>query len=64
MIASLPPEFGGREGARHRCLEHPIRPQDPYAQAKWFASPDTIGGHSLREVVRLSDPEGEITKPW
>jgi nucleoside-diphosphate-sugar epimerase len=118
--------------------EHPIRPQDPYAQAKWFgelmcdrvveradlacitirpswvqdvasyernlgpivrdpslaignycsyvdvydlcdatvlaveselpghevvyiASPDTIGGHPLRDVVRLSDPEGEIT---
>jgi UDP-glucose 4-epimerase len=118
--------------------EHPIRPQDPYAQAKWFgelmcnraveradlscisirpswvqdvasyernlgpivrdpslaigsycsyidvydlcdatvlaveseppghevvyiASPDTIGGHPLRDVVRRSDPEGEIT---
>jgi nucleoside-diphosphate-sugar epimerase len=117
--------------------EHPIRPQDPYAQAKWFgelmcdraveradlgcvsvrpswvqdvasyernlgpivrdpslaignycayidvydlceatlravdsqlpghevvyiASPDTIGGHPLRDVVRLSDPQGEI----
>jgi len=117
--------------------QHPIRPQDPYAQAKWFgelmcdravehadlrcvsirpswvqdvasyernlgpivrdaslaignycsyidvydlcdgtvlaveselpghevffvASPDTIGGHSLRDVLRLSDPEGEI----
>jgi nucleoside-diphosphate-sugar epimerase len=33
----------------------------PGHEVVYIASPDTIGGHPLRDVVRLSDPEGEIT---
>jgi len=32
----------------------------PGHEVFYIASPDTIGGHALRDVVRLSDPEGEI----
>jgi nucleoside-diphosphate-sugar epimerase len=37
-----------------------VESEAPGHEVVYIASPDTVGGHPLRDVVRLSDPKGEI----